>query len=54
MADEFFHDNPQDPVEERLVGLEEKFVDIYCNMSSLMVALESTLTPFKEVLVSNS
>jgi hypothetical protein len=36
------------------VRLEEKFTDISCNMSLLMVDLASKLIPFEEVGGSNS
>jgi hypothetical protein len=39
MVDESIHNNPQDPVEEIFVRLEEKVIDISHNMTLLMVAL---------------
>jgi len=49
MANEYIHNNPQDPVEERFVKLEEKFVDISCNMSLLMKTLSRKIKLFREV-----
>jgi hypothetical protein len=54
MVDESIHNNPWDAVEERFVRLEEKVVDISCNMALLMVALVNKFGPFGEVGGSNS
>jgi hypothetical protein len=54
MVDEYVHNNPRDPIEEKFVRLEEKVIDISCNMSLLMVALASKLRPFIEVGGLNS
>jgi hypothetical protein len=53
MANESVHNNPQDLVEERFVMLEEKVVDISCNMTLLMVDLTKKLRLFGEVGGSN-
>jgi hypothetical protein len=54
MKDEFVHNNPQYIVVERFVRLEEKVVDIYCNMTLLMMSLENKIRLFGEVVGSNS
>jgi hypothetical protein len=43
MENESSHNNNQDVEEDILVRLEEKFVDISCNMSPLMENLEKNL-----------
>jgi hypothetical protein len=53
MSDEFVHKNPRDPAKERFVRLEEKFIDIYHDMSLFMMALTSKIRPFREVGCSN-
>jgi hypothetical protein len=53
MANESIHNNPRDPVEERFARLEEKFTDIFYNMSLLVAALAIKLGPFREVEGSN-
>jgi hypothetical protein len=54
MADKFVHNNPRNPMEERFLKLEEKFVDVSRNMALLMEALASNLEPFEDVGGSNS
>ena len=54
IIDAFVHNNPRDPTKERFARLEEKFIDISCNMSLLIVDLANKFEPFREVSVSNS
>jgi hypothetical protein len=53
MVDGYVHNNPQYPIEERFMRLEEKVTNISCNMFLLMVDLASKLGPFGEVGGSN-
>jgi hypothetical protein len=46
MVNEFVHNNPQDPMEERFVRLEEKVFDISYNMTLLMEAMENKFRSF--------
>jgi hypothetical protein len=43
MEDEYVHNNPRDPAEERFEWLEAQVVDISRNMNLLLVALASNL-----------
>jgi hypothetical protein len=54
MADDYIHNNPWDAMEEIFFRLEERVVNISCNISLLMVALENRFVPFRKVGVSNS
>jgi hypothetical protein len=54
MVDEFVHNNPRDPPEERFSRLEEKVDEISRNMALLMEALENKPGPFEVVGGSNS
>jgi hypothetical protein len=53
MEDEYVHDNPQDPAEERFVRLEEKVTNISRNMALLITTLSNNLGPFREAKGSN-
>jgi hypothetical protein len=53
MADEYVHNNPQDLAEEIFERLEEKVVDISCNMALLMVVLARKIIIFGDVGGSN-
>jgi hypothetical protein len=55
MVDEFFqYNNPEDVVEDKVVRIEEKVIDIYHKMALLMVDLVKKFKPFGEVGGSNS
>jgi hypothetical protein len=54
MADVYVHNNPRDPTEERLARLEEKFVDISCNMALLVADLANNIRSFGEFGGCNS
>jgi hypothetical protein len=49
MVNESIHKNPQGPIEERFLRMEEQVVNIYHNMSLLMVTLTSKIIQFEEV-----
>jgi hypothetical protein len=46
MADEYVHNDPQDPGEDIFVRLEEKVDNISCNMTLLMEALANKIRSF--------
>jgi hypothetical protein len=46
MADEYVHNNPRDPAEERFERLETQVTNIEINMNLLIVALEIKIEPF--------
>jgi hypothetical protein len=54
MVCESIQNNTQDAMEEIFLRLKEKIVDIFCNMSLFMVALENKFGHFKEVGGSNT
>jgi hypothetical protein len=53
MVDGYSHNNPLDATKKRFVKLEEKFVDISCNMALVMVALENNFGTFGEIGIYN-
>jgi hypothetical protein len=54
MENGYVHKNHQDPKKEIFVRIEEKFIDISCNMVVLMATLATNLRKFREVGGSNS
>jgi len=54
MENEYVHNNPQDPIDERFERLEAQVTDISCNMNLLMVAIARNIGPFKDDGGSNS
>jgi hypothetical protein len=49
MIDEYVHNNPQDPTEERFGTMEEKSIGISRNMSLLMVDLARNLKSYRDI-----
>jgi hypothetical protein len=54
MADKFVHNKSRYPTKEIFARMEEKFGNISCNMSLVMVAPERNHKPFSEVGGLNS